>query len=176
MGRPHPMALRERVVACVEEGYSHRTTATRFRVSVKFVNDMIILKRETGGLVPRMQGNGGGHGKLEAMKASIGKRMTEKPDLTLDDLVTELAERHGITIHRVSVWRFPARWTAVRSSATASNAWSVTVFAAASRRTGIPGQRTSWSCRVARRSPLPTAKCVNGCRDTGRASTSAWAH
>jgi len=105
MGRPHPMALRERVVACVEEGYSHRTTAARFRVSVKFVNDMIILKRETGGLAPRVQGNGGGHGKLEAVKVSIGKRMTEKPDLTLDDLVTELAEHHGITIHRVSVWR-----------------------------------------------------------------------
>ena len=31
--------------------------------------------------------------------------MTEKPDLTLDDLVTELADRRGITIHRVSVWR-----------------------------------------------------------------------
>jgi transposase len=39
------------------------------------------------------------------VKAPIGKRMTQKPDLTLDDLVTELAERHGITIHRVSVWR-----------------------------------------------------------------------
>jgi transposase len=66
---------------------------------------MIILKRETGGLAPQVQGNGGGHGKLEAVKASIGKRMTETPDLTLDDLVTELAEHHGITIHRVSVWR-----------------------------------------------------------------------
>jgi hypothetical protein len=42
-----------------------------------------------------VQGNGGGHGKLEAVKVSIGKRMTEKPDLTLDDLVTELAEHHG---------------------------------------------------------------------------------
>ena len=104
MGRPHHMALRERVVACVEEGCSRRTTAARFRVSVKFVNDMIILKRETGGFAPRVQGNGG-HGKLEAVKASIGKRMTEKPDLTLDDLATELAEHHGITIHRVSVWR-----------------------------------------------------------------------
>jgi hypothetical protein len=39
------MALRERVVACVLEEYSHRTTAARFQVSVKFVNDMIILKR-----------------------------------------------------------------------------------------------------------------------------------
>lgn len=105
MVRPHPTALRERVVACVEEGYSHGSTAARFRVSVKFVNDMIILKRETGGLAPRARGNGGGHGKLDAVKAAIGKRLTEKPDPTLDDLVTELAERNGITIHRVSVWR-----------------------------------------------------------------------
>ena len=40
------MALRERVVAFVEEGNSHRTAATRFRVSVKFVNDMVILNRK----------------------------------------------------------------------------------------------------------------------------------
>ena len=100
------MELRKRVVASVEEGHSHRSTAARFRVSIKFVNNMIILKRETGGLAPRAQGNGGGHGKLEAVKASISKRMTEKPGLTLDDLVAELAERHGISIHRVSVWRF----------------------------------------------------------------------
>jgi len=105
MGRPHPMALRERVVACVEDGNSHRATAARFRVSVKFVNDMITLKRETGGLVPRAQGNGGGHGKLAVVKAAIGKRMIDKPDLTLNDLVAELAAQHGITIHRVSVWR-----------------------------------------------------------------------
>jgi predicted GNAT family N-acyltransferase len=31
--------------------------------------------------------------------------MTEKPDLTLNDLLAELAVRHGNTIHRVSVWR-----------------------------------------------------------------------
>ena len=29
-----------------------------------------------------------------------------KPDLTLNDLVGELADQHGIAIHRVSVWRF----------------------------------------------------------------------
>ena len=106
MGRPHPMALRERVVAFVEEGNSHRTAATRFRVSVKFVNDMVILKRETGGLEPRAQGNGGGHGKLVAVEDWITVRMDKKPDLTLNDLVGELADRHGIAIHRVSVWRF----------------------------------------------------------------------
>jgi hypothetical protein len=58
MDRPHPLALRERVITCVEAGYSHRSPAARLWVSVKFVNDMIILKRATGGLVPRVQGNG----------------------------------------------------------------------------------------------------------------------
>ena len=105
MGRPHPMALRERVVAFVEEGHSHRAAAARFRVSVKFVNDMVILKRETGGLEPRRQGNGGGHGKLGRLRDWIAARMSAKPDLTLDDLVLEIADRHRMTVHRVSVWR-----------------------------------------------------------------------
>jgi transposase len=106
MGKPHPIELRQRVVACVEEGHSHRSTATRFRVSVKFVNDMVILKRETGGLEPRRQGNGGGHGKLVNVRGWIETRMGQTPDLTLNDLVAELADQHGLTIHRVSVWRF----------------------------------------------------------------------
>lgn len=106
MGKPHPMALRERVVAFVEEGHSHRASAARFRVSVKFVNDMVILKRKTGRLEPRVQGNGGGHGKLVSLRDWITARVDKKPDLTLDDLVGELAEHHNIAIHRVSVWRF----------------------------------------------------------------------
>ncbi|MGY6695607.1 MAG: hypothetical protein ACXIUW_06205 [Roseinatronobacter sp.] len=53
MGKPLPVELRERPVASVEEGHSHRSAAARFRVSVKFVNDMVILKRETGELEPR---------------------------------------------------------------------------------------------------------------------------
>jgi transposase len=99
------MALRERVVAFVEEGHTHRAAAARFRVSVKFVNDMIILKRETGGLEPRPQGNGGGHGKLGGLQDWIRARMDARPDLTLDDLVLAIADAHQMTVHRVSVWR-----------------------------------------------------------------------
>ena len=106
MGGPHPVALRQRVVAFVEEGHSHRAAAAQFRVSVKFVNDMVIVKRATGGLEPLTQGNGGGHGKLVVVRDWIEARIAEKPDLTLNDLVAELADRHGLTIHRVSVWRF----------------------------------------------------------------------
>lgn len=53
MGKPHPMELRSRVIAFVEEGNGHREAARHFRVSPRFVNDMVILKRETGGLEAR---------------------------------------------------------------------------------------------------------------------------
>lgn len=46
MGKPHPLELRERVVAFVDEGRTHRSAAAHFRVSSRFVNDMIILRRK----------------------------------------------------------------------------------------------------------------------------------
>ncbi len=59
MGKPYPLELRERVVGFVDEGHGHREAARHFRVSPKFVNDMIKLRWETGGLAPKCQGNPG---------------------------------------------------------------------------------------------------------------------
>ena len=53
MCKPDPMELRRRVITFVEEGNTHRATAAHFRVSIKFVNDMVKLKRETGSLEPK---------------------------------------------------------------------------------------------------------------------------
>lgn len=105
MGKPHPFELRQRVVDFVEEGHSHRCAAAHFRVSIKFVNDMVKLKRETGSLAPKRQGHGGRHGKLSPVRGWIERRIGEKPDLTIDELVAELKTHHGIAVHRVSVWR-----------------------------------------------------------------------
>jgi transposase len=99
------MELRQRVVDFVEEGHTHRAAAAQFRVSVKFVNDMVLLKRATGSLVAKPQGNGGGHGKLAGVADWIERRIKEKRDLTLDELVVELRDGHGVEAHRVSVWR-----------------------------------------------------------------------
>src|SRR5690606_13220191 len=73
--------LRQRVVAHVAEGNTHRSTAARFRVLVKFVNDMVKLMKATWGLVPKAQGNGGGHSKLSSLKDWVARRIAEKPDL-----------------------------------------------------------------------------------------------
>ena len=60
MGKSHPVELRQRVVDHVAEGNTHRSAAARFKVSVKFVNDMVKLKAATGGLRPRRRGMAAG--------------------------------------------------------------------------------------------------------------------
>ncbi len=105
MGKPHPVELRQRVVDHVAEGNTHRSTAARFRVSVKFVNDMVKLMKETGGLAPKAQGNGGGHGKLSSLQDWVARRIAEKRDLTAAGLASEIAATHGMAVHRGSVWR-----------------------------------------------------------------------
>ena len=98
------MALRERAVALVDDGHTHRAAARRLRVSIKFVNDMVRLRRETGALAPKRQGNPG-RGKLTGVADWVRECMSARPDLTLDELTTELEARHGLRVHRSSVGR-----------------------------------------------------------------------
>ena len=104
MGKPHPMALRERVVSHVRAGHTHRATALHYAVSTKFVNDMVKLARNEGSLEPKIQGNPG-FGKLVAHQDWVEAQIKRKPDLTLDELVTELAEQQGLGVHRSSMGR-----------------------------------------------------------------------
>lgn len=105
MPKVYPLELRRRVVAHVEEGHSHRSTATHFKVSVKFVNDMVKLKRETGSLAPRAFPGQKGRGKLEPYKNWLKERIQTKGDITLDQLVLELHEQFDVTVHRWTVCR-----------------------------------------------------------------------
>ena len=109
MGKPHPIELRERVVAFVDEGNSHRDTARHFRVSPKFVNDMVKLRRETGALLAKPQGNMGRTGQLNGLSAWVRDRLAAQGDLTLDELCLELVREHGVVTHRSSVGRWLQR-------------------------------------------------------------------
>jgi transposase len=108
MGKPHPVELRERAVRLVEQGNTHTEVARRLCVSIKFVNDMVRLKRETGSLAPKPQGNPG-RGKLTGVKGWVESRITAQPDLTIDELTAELAAEHGMKVHRSSVGRLLLR-------------------------------------------------------------------
>lgn len=106
MGKPHPIELRARVVAFVDEGHTHREAARHFRVSPKFVNDMIKLRRETGGLEAKRQGNLGRTGKLRGLDDWVRARLVEKSELTLDELCLELEREHTVRVHRSAVGRW----------------------------------------------------------------------
>ena len=105
MGKSHPMELRSRVIAFVEEGHGNREAARHFRVSPRFVNDMVILKRDSGGLLPKVQGNRA-EGKLAPYATWLRERLTQKGDLTLDEIVVEMAAVHGVSVHRGSVGKW----------------------------------------------------------------------
>lgn len=105
MGTPHPMELRARGIAYVDEGHGHREAARHFRVSPEFVNDLDELRRETGSLAPRRHGNGGGRGKLAGVTGRIEARVAARGEITLDELIATLAETQGIEVRRGTVWR-----------------------------------------------------------------------
>lgn len=104
MGKPHPMELRTRVVAYVDEGHGHRTTARHFRFSPKFVNDLVKLRRETGSMAPRRQGNGGGRGKLAGVTNWVEARVAARGRLGLMSWLRN-SPRPGIDAHRSTVWQ-----------------------------------------------------------------------
>jgi len=104
MGKPHPMELRQRVVAHVEAGNTHHSAAARFDVSVKFVNDMVRLKRETGALAPKPQGNPG-IGKLTPHEEWVRAQVDAKGEITLNEMSARLAAERGVSVDPSSVWR-----------------------------------------------------------------------
>ena len=89
MDKPHPIELRDRVVSYVEDGYTHRAAAIHFRVSPRFVNNMVILKRETRALLPIPQGNMGKAAKMLKHIDWLNKRAAFNGDITLDELCVE---------------------------------------------------------------------------------------
>jgi len=92
-------------VSHVEAGHTHRATAAHFTVWIKFVNDMVKLKRETGSLQRRPQPGLRGRGKLEPCKDWLRTRVDEQGDITLDQLARELKEQFDLEVHRWSVGR-----------------------------------------------------------------------
>ena len=102
MGKPHPLELRERVVAFVDEGNTHRASAMHFRVSIKFVNEMVKLKRATGSLSPKRQGNGG-WSKLGPYDDWVRERVARDGGLTQEALAQALYAEHGLRVAVSSV-------------------------------------------------------------------------
>ena len=96
------MRLAAFTVVFVEEGHGHREAARHCRVSPRFVNDLVIPKRDSGGLLPKAQGNHA-EGKPAPCAGWLRDQRSVKGCLTLDGIVAGMAAVHGVTVHRGSV-------------------------------------------------------------------------
>ena len=106
MGRPYSEDLRSRIVAAVEGGVSRRAAAKQFAVSVSCVIKLMQQVRRTGSLSAAPRGRK--PYALAGHEALVRTLVGSQPDLTLDELTRELADR-GVGVGRSSVNRF-LRW------------------------------------------------------------------
>lgn len=105
MSRPYSEDLRSRAVAAVAGGMSRRQAAEVFDVGASSVIRWVERHRETGSVSPKPMG-GSRSSRIEGEdRAWLLARIAACPDLTLQELRRELAER-GLAVGYGTVWRF----------------------------------------------------------------------
>jgi transposase len=108
MPKPISIDLRERVAVFVEEGRSRRAAAAHFKVSVSFVVNLIKAYRATGRLAPKPSG-GRRHAKLDPHREFLLSRVTEKEDITMPELASDLEQAVGVRADPASLSRWLIR-------------------------------------------------------------------
>lgn len=108
MSRPYSDDLRSRAVAAVASGQSCHEVAKLFRVGVSSVIRWVDRQRRTGSFSPKPMGGNRGYRIEGDHRAWLLDRIVAKPDLTLEELRRELAER-GLAVGYGTVWRFCER-------------------------------------------------------------------
>ena len=104
MARPYSRDLRERVVRSVEGGLSRRRAASVFGVGIATVIDWVVVWRESGRVSAKPMG-GDHNSRLKGERAWLLQRIDTVPDLTLEEIRAELAQR-GLHVGYGTVWRF----------------------------------------------------------------------
>jgi transposase len=108
MSKALSLDLRNRVLAAVAEGASHRTAAARFGVSAASVSRWRALERTQGDARPGPLGGDRRSGRVEAQADLILQLLGEAPDATIEELRRTLAER-GCHFGYGTIQRFFAR-------------------------------------------------------------------
>lgn len=96
MSKALSVDLRERVVAAVAGGLSHRAAAARFGVSAASVSRWRALARDQGNVQPKALGGDRRSGRITAQATLIRALLDETPDITIDEMRQTLAVRGHI--------------------------------------------------------------------------------
>lgn len=106
MPKPYSIDLRGRVIEDVATGASRREAAERYGLSPSVVVIWVQRFEETGSVAAKP--SGGSTSPLEKHAEFLLGLMTERPDMTLDEIVATMRKRR-IAGSRSAVWRFFAR-------------------------------------------------------------------
>ena len=104
MAKPYSDDLRSRVVDAVKAGSTVRAAATRFSIGASSAVRWGQLFRDTGSVSAKPRGAKRGSCLAKEREWLLG-RIAETPDLTLQEIRSELAGR-GIRVGYGTVWRF----------------------------------------------------------------------
>jgi transposase len=105
MARAYSEDLRERVVSAVISGKSCLEAAEQFAVSHSSAIKWIHQKREAGAVATPPMG-GPKPRLLVDYRDWLLSRMAAKPDLTVQALLDELRQQHGVQVCLDTLWRF----------------------------------------------------------------------
>jgi transposase len=108
MSKALSVDLRVRVLAAVAGGLTHRQAGERFGVGAASVSRWRKLEREQGDPKPKVLGGDRRSGRIEAHGATILAILDEVPDITLDELRRQLADK-GLVFGDGTVRRFLTR-------------------------------------------------------------------
>ena len=104
MPRPYSLDLRERVVAAAKAGKSCRQIAADFSIGVSTAVRWTGRERETGSPAALPMG-----GKrpyvLAGEREWVLRRVTERPDITLQEMLAELVGR-GVRVSYYGLWNY----------------------------------------------------------------------
>jgi transposase len=110
--------LRKRILAAVDGDLSCRQAAERFGISASSAIRWADRRRRTGCFAPKALGGDRRSGRIEAHGGLILAVVDEKPDITLSELRSRLAEK-GIAAAISTLWRFFKRHGYTRKKKTA---------------------------------------------------------
>ncbi|MGI4867116.1 MAG: hypothetical protein ACRYFZ_24575 [Janthinobacterium lividum] len=104
--KPYSADLRERIAAaCAAGDSSLGQVATRFSVSLSFVNKLLKRQR-TSGRVAALPHRGGPAPLLDAAAhTQLAACVAQQPDATLEELRVQLAASGGPVVGRTTVWQ-----------------------------------------------------------------------
>jgi len=102
--RPHPVELRERVLAAYDDGMRTSEIAEAFHVSPAWARRVKQWLRERGHVRPLPHGGGRdpvlGGGRRSRLRALV----RAEPDATLDELVARVRDALGVSVGRTALW------------------------------------------------------------------------